>query len=107
MVREILIWPDPILKTQARPVTEFGASLRTLIQDMFDTMYDAPGVGLAAPQVGELLNVIVLDTRSRQPESSPYAMVNPRILALEGTMTYNEGCLSIPGSRKTSSAPPK
>ncbi len=97
MVREILIWPDPLLKQKARPVARVDDSIRTLVQDMFETMYAADGVGLAAPQVGVLQRVIVLDTRPRQPESQPLAMINPEIIALEGKTTYNEGCLSIPG----------
>jgi peptide deformylase len=97
MVRQILIWPDPILKQKARPVARVDDSIRTLVKDMFETMYAAEGVGLAAPQVGVLQRVIVLDTRPRQPESQPLAMINPEIIALEGKMTYTEGCLSIPG----------
>jgi peptide deformylase len=97
MVREILIWPDPVLKKVAAPVTKFDESLRTLIAEMFETMYAADGVGLAAPQVGLLQNVIVLDTRPRQPESRPVAMINPVIQAKEGTVLYVEGCLSLPG----------
>ena len=97
MVRQILIWPDPILKQKARPVARVDDSLRTLVKDMFETMYAAEGVGLAAPQVGVLQRVIVLDTRPRQPESQPLAMINPEIIALEGKTTYTEGCLSIPG----------
>jgi peptide deformylase len=64
---------------------------------MFETMYEADGLGLAAPQVGVLQRVIVLDTTPRQPESKPLAMINPQIVALEGETTYTEGCLSIPG----------
>jgi peptide deformylase len=97
MIREILIWPDPLLKKSASPVTEFDKGLKTLVEDMFETMYAAPGVGLAAPQVGVLKNVIVLDTRVRQPDSQPWAMVNPRLVSLEGKATGKEGCLSIPG----------
>src|SRR3954464_14072989 len=97
MVREILIWPDPTLKKKATPVTKVDDSTRALIQDMFDSMYAADGVGLAAPQIGVLKNVIVLDTTPRQPESEPIAMINPEILSLEGEIKYNEGCLSIPG----------
>lgn len=97
MVREILIWPDPILKQKARPAAQVDDTLRTLIQDMFETMYSAEGVGLAAPQVGVLQRVIVLDTRPRQPESKPLAMINPEIIAMEGKTVYAEGCLSIPG----------
>src|SRR4051812_43388579 len=97
MVREILIWPDPLLKKSAARVTAVDADIRALVADLFETMYAAEGVGLAAPQVGVLKNVIVLDTRPRQPESKPLAMINPEIIALEGETTYNEGCLSIPG----------
>ena len=97
MVREILLWPHPVLKQKARPVTAVDDQLRTLIRDMFETMYAAEGVGLAAPQVGVLQRVIVLDTRPRQPESKPVAMINPELIALEGNTTYTEGCLSLPG----------
>lgn len=97
MVRPILIWPDPILKQKAKPVARVDDALRTLVQDMFETMYAAEGVGLAAPQVGVLQRVIVLDTSPRQPESKPLAMINPELIALEGKAVYNEACLSIPG----------
>jgi peptide deformylase len=97
MVREILIWPDPLLKKKASPVGEVNESIRALVNDMFETMYAADGVGLAAPQIGVLKNIIVLDTTPRQPESKPYAMINPQIISLEGKLVYTEGCLSIPG----------
>jgi peptide deformylase len=97
MVREILIWPDPILKQKAKPVAKVDDIVRALVKDMFETMYAADGVGLAAPQVGILQRVIVLDTTPRQPESKPLAMINPELLSLEGETTYTEGCLSIPG----------
>ena len=97
MVRDILLWPAPVLARKATPVDAVDASLRALVQDLFDTMYAAPGVGLAAPQIGVLRSVIVLDTRPRQPESRPLAMVNPRIVEREGKILYREGCLSIPG----------
>ncbi|RKH52060.1 peptide deformylase [Corallococcus llansteffanensis] len=97
MVREILIWPDPILKQKARPVAKVDDKVRALVKDMFETMYAAEGVGLAAPQVGVLQRIIVLDTRPQQPESKPLAMINPEFVALEGETTYTEGCLSIPG----------
>jgi peptide deformylase len=98
MVREILIWPDPTLKKKATRVDQVDDSIRTLVQDLFDSMYAADGVGLAAPQVGVLKNVIVLDTRPRQPTSRPIAMINPEILELsDEQVVYSEGCLSIPG----------
>ena len=97
MVREIVIWPDPILKKKASPVSQVDDSIRSLVNDMFETMYAADGVGLAAPQIGVLKQVIVLDTTPRQPESKPVAMINPQIIAQEGTTRYSEGCLSVPG----------
>jgi peptide deformylase len=97
MVREILIWPDPALKKKSSPVARVDDSVRALVDDLFETMYAADGVGLAAPQVGVLRNVIVLDTSPRQPDAQPVAMVNPVILSLEGELTFSEGCLSIPG----------
>lgn len=97
MVREILIWPDPILKQAAKPVAKVDDSIRTLVKDMFETMYAADGVGLAAPQVGVLQRVIVLDTTSRQPECKPLAMINPEIISMEGETKFTEACLSIPG----------
>jgi peptide deformylase len=97
MVHEILVWPHPVLKQKAEPVAVVDESIRTLIKDMFESMYAADGVGLAAPQIGVLKNVIVLDTTPRQPESRPIAMVNPEILTFEGRRTYKEGCLSVPG----------
>lgn len=97
MVHEILVWPNPLLKQKAKPVEKVDDEVRTLIKDMFESMYAADGVGLAAPQIGVLKNVIVLDTTPRQPESKPVAMVNPEIVSLEGKLIYKEGCLSVPG----------
>ncbi|GMU59385.1 MAG: peptide deformylase [Myxococcaceae bacterium] len=97
MVHEILVWPHPLLKQKAQPVAKVDDEIRTLIKDLFESMYAADGVGLAAPQIGVLKNVIVLDTTPRQPEAKPVAMVNPEILSLEGKQTYKEGCLSVPG----------
>jgi len=98
MIREILLWPHPVLRRKALSVEAVDASVRTLVSDMFETMYAAPGVGLAAPQIGVLQRVLVLDTRPRQPEVQPVAMINPRIVETEGGLSvYREGCLSIPG----------
>lgn len=97
MVREILVWPHPLLKQKAQPVAVVDDDIRGLIKDLFDSMYAADGVGLAAPQVGVLKNVIVLDTSPRQPDAKPVAMVNPEILEFNGHTVYREGCLSIPG----------
>ncbi|HEY7725119.1 MAG TPA: peptide deformylase [Anaeromyxobacteraceae bacterium] len=97
MVREILIWPDPLLKQQARPVERVDDGVRRLLDDMAETMYAAEGVGLAAPQVGELVRAIVIDTSPRQEGQRLVHLVNPEILRTEGVTTYTEGCLSIPG----------
>ncbi len=97
MVREILIWPHPTLKQKAQPVKVVDDATRALIKDLFESMYAADGVGLAAPQIGVLQRVIVLDTTPRQPESKPLAMVNPVVLKMEGKFVYTEGCLSVPG----------
>lgn len=97
MLREIVIWPDPVLKKRAAAVSSVTDATRALIRDMFETMYAADGVGLAAPQIGVLQRVIVLDTTPRQPEAKPIAMVNPVIVAKVGTTLYDEGCLSVPG----------
>jgi peptide deformylase len=97
MVREIVIWPDPVLKEVAAPVDAVDDSIRRLLDDMAETMYAADGVGLAAPQVGVSKRVIVIDTSPRQPDQKLIHLVNPEIVRAEGKMTYTEGCLSIPG----------
>ncbi len=98
MIREIRLWPDRVLRRRAVPVEAVDGSIRSLVDDLFETMYAAPGVGLAAPQIGVHRRVLVLDTRPRQPEVQPVAMINPRIVSTEGGLSvYREGCLSIPG----------
>ena len=96
MKRNILIHPDPRLKKIAAPVSDLSDELRELAADMLETMYDAPGIGLAAPQVGVLDRLIVMDcVKDGDPE--PYAMFNPEIVASsDETNVYEEGCLSIP-----------
>lgn len=84
---------DPVLREKARPVERFDADLRRLVDDMFETMYDAPGVGLAASQVGVLMRLFVFDEDGK----SPRALANPELLAFEGEEIRDEGCLSIPG----------
>jgi peptide deformylase len=97
MVREIVIWPDPVLKEIAKPVDQVDDSIRRLLDDMSETMYAADGVGLAAPQIGVSKRVIVIDVSPRQPEQKLIHLVNPEIVLAEGKMQYTEGCLSIPG----------
>ena len=97
MVREILVWPHPVLKEKAQPVHVVDDSTRALIADMFESMHAADGIGLAAPQIGVLQQVIVLDTTPREPESKAIAMINPEIVESDGEIVYKEGCLSVPG----------
>ena len=97
MVREIVIWPDPILKEVAKPVDRVDDSIRRLLDDMAETMYAADGVGLAAPQIAESRRLIVIDTSPRQEGQKLVHLVNPTIVRTEGRTTYTEGCLSIPG----------
>ena len=94
-LRQILHHPDPRLRHKALAVNCFDASLGTLIDDMFETMYAAPGIGLAATQVDVQLRVIVVDTSSDKRE--PHCFINPTILASRGEEEMEEGCLSVPG----------
>jgi len=115
-LREIIEAPDPLLKQVSRPVETFDDELRTLVADMFETMYDAPGIGLAAIQVGVPLRVLVIDLQPEDPDAEsvacdhdghhhhhrptlkqPRVFVNPEILdPSEETTLYQEGCLSVP-----------
>jgi peptide deformylase len=96
-LRPILIHPDPRLRRAAAPVEAVDSGLRGLVEDMFETMYDAPGIGLAAPQVGVMRRVFVMDCADRDEEPAPMALINPAILwRSEETCTAEEGCLSIP-----------
>ncbi len=97
MVREIVIWPDPVLKQVAAPVDRVDDTIRRLLDDMAETMYAADGVGLAAPQVGVGKRVIVIDVSPREPDQKLIHLVNPQIVEAEGKLVYTEGCLSIPG----------
>ena len=97
MVREIVIWPDPILKEVAKPVERVDDTIRRLLDDMAETMYAADGVGLAAPQIAVGKRCIVIDASPRQEGQKLVHLVNPQIVKTEGVTTYNEGCLSIPG----------
>ncbi|MEM9434243.1 MAG: peptide deformylase [Pseudomonadota bacterium] len=94
----ILIHPDPRLKKVAAPVSDASDRLRKLADDMLETMYDAPGIGLAAPQIGVLERLIVVDCIKEEGEAPrPIVMFNPEVLASSDTSnTYEEGCLSIP-----------
>jgi len=91
----ILEFPDPRLRTKAQAVTVFDSALHDLIGNMFETMYAAPGIGLAATQVNVHKQLLVLDVS--EEKNAPLALINPRIVANEGSQVYQEGCLSVPG----------
>ena len=96
-VLPILTLPDPVLRKKAKPVERIDAELRRLMDDMLATMYDAPGIGLAAPQVGVLRRLIVMDPAKDEAPKSPLVIINPEILERSEEMrTHEEGCLSIP-----------
>jgi peptide deformylase len=116
MILEVLKYPDPRLREVSKPVTEFNQSLAQLASDMLETMYQENGVGLAAPQVGHLLRMLVVDTRPRdtggryeenqmQPLEAlveqPLVIINPQIVQADGSTTYDEGCLSVPSFYET------
>ncbi len=91
----ILTFPDPRLKQQSSPVKQVDASVRCLVDDMLETMYAAPGIGLAAPQVGVKQRVIVMDLSEQRDQ--PLVLINPEIVAASGEAEREEGCLSVPG----------
>ena len=96
-LRDILIVPDPVLKQVSKPVDVVDDELRALMDDMLETMYAAPGIGLAAIQIGVAKRVIVMDLAKPDEEKAPRYFVNPEILwASEETQPYEEGCLSVP-----------
>jgi peptide deformylase len=94
-ILDILNYPDPRLHTVAKPVKEVDATLRRLIADMAETMYDAPGIGLAATQVNQHIQLLIIDTSETKDQLQVF--INPRILERDGEQVYEEGCLSVPG----------
>ena len=96
MIRNILKYPDPELKKKSVPVTVITDKVRELVRDMAETMYAAPGVGLAAPQIGVLQRVIVIDISAKDEESGLIVAINPQIIHTEGESYEEEGCLSVP-----------
>ena len=97
-LREIVKFPDPRLKEVAKPITDIDDDLRELARDMIDVMYDEPGIGLAAPQVGASVRMFVIDTEWNEEagEKSPIVVLNPEISERAGSITWEEGCLSVP-----------
>ena len=91
----ILHFPDPRLRTVAKPITEFDDNLQKLVNDMFETMYEAPGIGLAATQVDRHIRLLVMDVS--EGHNQPRCLINPVILETDGEEEMDEGCLSVPG----------
>lgn len=116
-IMEILTYPNPRLREVSAPVDVFDSKLKKLTEDMIETMYDAHGIGLAAPQVGVLQRVVVIDTRPKNDEgrrydndemgelekkvAQPLILINPRIVGGVGSTTFDEGCLSVPSFYET------
>ena len=100
-LRQIRTEGDPVLAKNCRPVDKMTLRLKILVEDMFETMYDAYGVGLAAPQVGVLRRIAVIDVDGEHP----YCFVNPEIIEMSGEQTGDEGCLSVPGKTGTVTRP--
>ena len=101
-IRTIRLQGDPVLTKVCRPIPEVTDRIRTLAEDMLETMYEANGVGLAAPQVGILKRLVVIDVGD---ENGPYIMINPEIVESSGEQTGDEGCLSLPGKAGTVTRP--
>lgn len=99
MIYPILKYGDPVLERTAAPVTVFDAALRQLIDDMFESMYAAQGVGLAAPQIGISRRIAVVDVTFKENPSEKMVLINPEIIHKEGRQNSNEGCLSLPEFR--------
>ncbi|TIL88180.1 MAG: peptide deformylase, partial [Mesorhizobium sp.] len=96
-IKPLIILPDPVLRQVSKPVERVDGALRKLADDMLDTMYDAPGIGLAAIQVGEPLRMLVIDLAKEDEPPAPHVFINPEILeSADQRSVYEEGCLSIP-----------
>ncbi len=94
-IRRILTYPDTVLSEPAAPVTDINGRIQQLINDMADTMYHAPGIGLASNQVGEPWRIIIFDTSGKEGPRDPIVVINPEIVEVEGTICSEEGCLSV------------
>jgi len=101
MIYPIVKYGDPVLETPAAPITEFDDKLKKLVDDMFESMYEAQGVGLAAPQIGISLKISVIDTSFKEDPAARLVLANPQIVSVEGKQRGNEGCLSIPDFRES------
>lgn len=100
MIYPIVLYGNPVLETPAEPVTEFNEELKKLVDDMFESMYAAHGVGLAAPQIGIAKRLTVIDVTFKEDPAAKLVLVNPEIIHREGKQTGQEGCLSLPEFRE-------
>lgn len=100
MLREIVKYPDPVLERAGEPVTEFDDELQKLVDDMFESMYAAKGIGLAAPQIGISKRLTVIDLSFKERPEDKIVLVNPEVIAREGKQYEEEGCLSLPEIRE-------
>jgi peptide deformylase len=100
MIYPIVLYGDPVLERQAEPVTEFNDELKKLVEDMFESMYAAHGVGLAAPQIGISKRLAVIDVTFKEDPEAKLVLVNPEIIRREGKQSSQEGCLSLPEFRE-------
>ena len=107
MVHEIVKLGDPVLEKAAAPITVFDEELRKLVEEMFESMYAAQGVGLAAPQIGISKYLAVIDTTFKEDPSAKLVLVNPKIIHTEGKQVGSEGCLSLPEFREKVTRPSK
>ena len=101
----IVLYGDPVLEAPAVPVTRFDDELKKLVEDMFASMYEAQGVGLAAPQIGVSKRVAIVDITFKKDPESKLVLINPEIVKTEGKQSGNEGCLSLPEFRETVARP--
>jgi peptide deformylase len=107
MVYPITLYGDPVLETPAATVTEFDEDLKKLVEDMFESMYAAHGVGLAAPQIGIGKRITVIDVTFKEDRNAKLVLVNPEIIHIEGRQRGTEGCLSLPEFREDVTRPNK
>lgn len=105
MIYPIVKYGDPVLEKVAAPITEFDDKLKKLVEDMFESMYEAHGVGLAAPQIGLSLHLAVIDVTFKEDPDAKIVLCNPQIIKTEGRQTSSEGCLSIPEFRENVTRP--
>ncbi len=100
MIRQIVKYPDPVLQQVAEPVVEFNKELEQLVEDMFESMYEAQGIGLAAPQIGVKQRITVIDLSNKARPEDKLVLINPEIIYREGKQFSEEGCLSLPEIRE-------